>query len=175
MKRFKIFGIALEPYEGSPIVVLKDCKSDFIIPIWIGLNEAIEIANQIKGIQISGKGNITITTTKPSPHDIINSILKSSNLSFEKIVISDIREHIYYAKLYLRKDKKLIKIDSRPSDALALAMKNKVPIYVSKRVIDKISMVRQESERRSKMTRGERIKDKLKNLDLKSFGHFKLT
>ena len=107
------------------IVVLKEVDGERHFPIVIGIFEATSIDRRVKGIQ----------APRPLTHDLITAVVDQLGGEIQDIVISDLKEHTYYAKLRVRKDGELTEIDCRPSDAIAVAVANKVPIYVAEDVL----------------------------------------
>ncbi|WP_162673514.1 bifunctional nuclease family protein [Gemmata massiliana] len=107
------------------IVVLKEVDGERNFPIVIGIFEATSIDRRVKGIQ----------APRPLTHDLITAVVEQMGGEIQDIVISDLKEHTYFARLRIRKDGELIEVDCRPSDAIAVAVANRVPIYVSEAVL----------------------------------------
>lgn len=126
MIEMQVMGIAIDTKTGSPIVVLNDTEKRRALPIWIGQAEASAIIRQLENIK----------TPRPMTHDLINSLLELSELTVEKVEINDYTETTYFASIILKDKKgKLIPLDSRPSDAITIALKNKAPVFVSPNVV----------------------------------------
>ncbi|MFH0702735.1 MAG: bifunctional nuclease family protein [bacterium] len=126
MIEMQVMGIALDTKTGSPIVVLSDKETRRALPIWIGSAEASAIIRQIENI----------VSARPMTHDLICNILKSTEYKVTKIEINDINTDTYYANIFIsHEDGKNFVIDSRPSDAIAVALRTKSPIYVTANVI----------------------------------------
>lgn len=123
----KLVGLILDPVSKTPVVVLKPIDDEKIIPIWIGRAEANAITMELE----------SISAPRPMTHDLIKNILNNFDSVVEKVVITDIIENTYYAELYLKKNDDVIIVDSRPSDAIAIALKNKSKIYISEYVYAK--------------------------------------
>ena len=122
----KVMGIALDTRTGSPIVVLHDKDNRKALPIWIGSAEASAIIRKIENL----------TVARPMTHDLVINIIDKLGYSLEKVLINDVEKDTYYATLYLKNDKdEEIEIDSRPSDAIALAIRVDAPIFVTANVI----------------------------------------
>ncbi|MCP5047886.1 MAG: bifunctional nuclease family protein [bacterium] len=117
----KLIGLVLEPVSKAPVIILKPVEENKIIPIWIGEFEANAITMELENI----------AAPRPMTHDLINDIILHLSSRVEKIVITDFVENTYYAELYIRKNDELFVIDCRPSDAVAVALKNRVKIYIS--------------------------------------------
>lgn len=126
MIKMQVMGIAIDTRTGAPIVVLNDAEKRRALPIWIGQAEASAIIRQLENIK----------TSRPMTHDLICNILEMSSLTVEKIEINDFNDTTYYATVIVKgKDGEIREIDSRPSDAITLALKTKVPIFVMPNVL----------------------------------------
>jgi bifunctional DNase/RNase len=121
----KIRGLMMDPVTNTPIVILRDAQGDTILPIWVGIYEANAIALEIE----------KVTTPRPMTHDLIKNLLTGLQTGVRKVVVSDLKEDTFYAVIWLEKDGETISIDSRPSDALALALRLDCPIYVEEQVL----------------------------------------
>ncbi len=121
-----IVGLIMDKISKSPVMVLKPLNDKKIIPIWIGMSEANSIALELENIP----------SPRPMAHDLIKCIMDDLEAMLTKVIITDIVENTYYAELVLEKDGREKIIDCRPSDAVALALKNGVKIYVSRQVLD---------------------------------------
>jgi bifunctional DNase/RNase len=120
----KLIGLILDPVSKTPVMILKPLNDKKIIPIWIGGNEANAITMELENIK----------APRPMTHDLINNIFHHLEVHLEKVVVTDIEENTYFAELYLRKHDGISALDCRPSDAVALAIKNKVKIYIADQV-----------------------------------------
>src|SRR5947209_9587577 len=116
----KIRALMMDPSTNSPIVVLKDVSGDGVLPIWVGIYEANAIALEIE----------KITTPRPMTHDLIKNVLTGLEASISKVVVSELRDDTFFAVIWMERDGQAISIDSRPSDALALALRLDCPIFV---------------------------------------------
>lgn len=125
MIEMKVMGIALDTRTGSPIVVLHDKDNRRALPIWIGSAEASAIIRKIENL----------TVVRPMTHDLIPDIIGKTGFKLDRVEINDVEEETYYAKLFLTKGNETIEIDSRPSDAIAVAIRVDAPIYVSANVL----------------------------------------
>ena len=125
MIEMKVMGIALDTRTGSPIVVLHDLDNRRALPIWIGSAEASAIIRKIEKLSV----------TRPMTHDLIIDIVKKTGYSIDRIEINDVEKETYYATLFLTKGDDVIEIDSRPSDAIAVAMRADAPILVTANVL----------------------------------------
>ena len=126
MIEMKVMGIALDTRTGSPIVVLHDKDNRRALPIWIGSAEASAIIRKIENL----------TVARPMTHDLIINVIEKTGYTIDKIEINDVEKETYYATIYLKNDKdEVIEIDSRPSDAIAIAIRVDAPIYVTPNVL----------------------------------------
>src|SRR6202007_87042 len=116
----KIRGLMMDPVTNMPIVVLKDVQGQAILPIWVGVYEANAIALEIEKVQ----------TPRPMTHDLLKNVLLGLEVRVQKIVVNDLRDDTFYALICVERDGQTMTIDSRPSDALALALRVDCPIYV---------------------------------------------
>jgi uncharacterized protein len=121
----KIRGLMMDPVNNMPIVILKDLNGNTVLPIWVGVFEANAIALEIE----------KVSTPRPMTHDLIRNLLIGLNTSLRKVVVSELKDDTFYAVIWLDRDGELISVDSRPSDALALALRLDCPIYVEEQVL----------------------------------------
>ena len=121
-----IKGLMLDPVSNSPIVVLKDDEEKFFLPIWVGIFEANAIALQLENI----------STPRPMTHDLLRNMISELDARVTRIVINDLRESTFFAQIRLLAGDKMLEIDARPSDAIALALRTEAPIYVAQSVLD---------------------------------------
>ena len=121
----KIRGLMMDPMTNMPIVVLKDVGSDTVLPIWVGVYEANAIAMEIE----------KVTTPRPMTHDLIRNLLAGLDARVHKIVVNELRDDTFYAVIWMEREGKVISIDSRPSDALAVALRVDCPIFVDDEVL----------------------------------------
>ena len=128
--------MTLDPVTKTPIVILKDTENKLNLPIWIGLLEATAMATEIEGIKMA----------RPMTHDLLKTILGEVGCSVESVEITELKENTYYASVNLKLAGRQVIIDSRPSDAIALALRTKSPIYVAKAVLEASSMLQQNED-----------------------------
>jgi bifunctional DNase/RNase len=134
--QMSVGGLTLDPVTKTPIVILKDTDNKLNLPIWIGLLEATAMATEIEGIKMA----------RPMTHDLLKNILGEVGCSVESVEITELKENTYYALVNLTLGGKALVIDSRPSDAIALALRTKSPIYVAKAVLEASSVLQQNEE-----------------------------
>ncbi len=127
----KVKGLALDPLSNRPMIILRDEEEKRSLPIWVGLFEANAIALELE----------KVTTARPMTHDLIKNILESLDARVQKVVVNDLRENTFYAVLYLRLGNADITVDSRPSDAIARALRGGAPIFVEEEVVQKARTV----------------------------------
>jgi len=132
-----VAGITLDPTNNMPIVLLRDLAETVAIPIWIGLVEASAIATQLESIQLS----------RPMTHDLLKSVLQALGGNLKRVVVCDLRENTFYALLYLERDGRVLEVDARPSDALALALRTGSEIFVARKAIERSQVLDMEQVR----------------------------
>ena len=119
-------GLVLDPATQDPIVVLKDEAGDTTLPIWIGIQEATSIASAIKQVQMA----------RPLTHDLFYDLLHEVGVTVQRVVITELKDSTYFAELVLGQGDRVIVLDSRPSDAIAMALRASAPIYVAQAVLE---------------------------------------
>ena len=134
--QMSVGGLTLDPVTKTPIVILKDTDNKLNLPIWIGLLEATAMATEIEGIKMA----------RPMTHDLIKNILGEVGCAVDSVEITDLKENTYFALVYLNIAGRQVVIDSRPSDAIALALRTKSPIFVAKAVLEASSILQQNEE-----------------------------
>lgn len=134
--RMELSRIIISETSDQQVIVLQEQGGKRSFPIMIGLWEAIAIDRNIKSKK----------TPRPMPHDLIENVIHGLNATLERIVVSDLQESTFYARLVIRKNGSTIDIDSRPSDAIALAVQMSVPIYVEEKVIVAVNAMQEKSE-----------------------------
>ncbi len=159
-REFKIKGLIMDPLTNSPIVILQSLEKNTLLPIWVGIFEANAIALQIERID----------TPRPLTHDLIKNILLQLDANVDKIVVTDLQENTFYAVIHLRMNGDHITIDSRPSDAIALALRTDAPIYVTEEVIKNSRNISLEKENLD----SEDIKKWLEGLKPEDLGKYKM-
>jgi uncharacterized protein len=122
----EVKGVSFDPVVNSPVVILQNQEQTKAIPIWVGMPEAQAIHLQLQGT----------VTSRPMTHDLLKNILEKVGVGFEKVVVTEMKDNTYYAFIYLANGKNPLQIDSRPSDAIALALRFHRPIFVAARLFD---------------------------------------
>ncbi|HJY08163.1 MAG TPA: bifunctional nuclease family protein [Bryobacteraceae bacterium] len=156
----KIRGLMMDPVTNMPIVVLKDLSGDTVLPIWVGIYEANAIALEIE----------KVTTPRPMTHDLIKTLLLGLDTQMKKVVVSELRDDTFYAVIWLERSGNLISVDSRPSDALALALRHDCPIYVEEKVLQ----TSRTSANVSEKVNNEELRKWLENLNDEDLGRYKM-
>jgi bifunctional DNase/RNase len=131
MRELDIANIGVSPLTAQRVIILKDTTTDRYLPIWIGPAEADAIAIKLQGVNLA----------RPLSHDLLLSVISSLKASVDSVVISDVMDDIFYGEIVLNVGEGKVDIDSRPSDALALAIRAGVPIFAEDRVLDIASLV----------------------------------
>src|ERR1700730_11098635 len=155
-----IKGLMLDPVSNSPIVVLKDENEKFFLPIWVGIFEANAIALQLENI----------STPRPMTHDLLRNVIQDLKASVQKVVVCDLQENTFYALIYLALDGDTVAVDARPSDAIALALRARAPIFVEDAVLDSAKTVDFTAEKSD----ADRLHKWLESLDPDDLGKYKM-
>ncbi len=156
----KIRGLMMDQMSNMPIVVLKDLGGDSVLPIWVGIYEANAIALEIE----------KVSTPRPMTHDLIKVLLMGLDASVTKVVVSELKDDTFFAQIWLERNGKLISVDSRPSDALALALRHDCPIYVDEKVLQ----TSRGSNGVSEKVNNEELRKWLENLNEDDMGRYKM-
>jgi bifunctional DNase/RNase len=150
----------VDPITNVPIVILRDKEGQRVLPIWVGLFEARAIALQIENVP----------TPRPMTHDLLRNVIQDLKASVQKIVVYDLQENTFYALIYLSLDGSTVAVDARPSDAIALALRTRAPIFVEDTVIDNAKTIDFSSEK----TDADRLHEWLDSLDPEDLGKYKM-
>lgn len=156
----KIRGLLMDPVTNMPIVVLKDVNGTAILPIWVGIYEANAIALEIE----------KVATPRPMTHDLIRNLLFGLEAGVKKVVVNDLKEDTFYAVIWLERNGEMISVDSRPSDALAIALRLDCPIYVAETVLKTSKTVTSVGD----VANNEELRRVLENLNDEDFGRYKM-
>ena len=156
----KIRGLMVDPVTNMPIVVLKDINGNAILPIWVGVYEANAIALEIE----------KVATPRPMTHDLIRNLLFGLETGVKKVVVSELKDDTFFAVIWLERNGEMISVDSRPSDALAIALRLDCPIYVEETVLKTSKSVAAISEAGS----NEELRRWLENLNDEDLGRYKM-
>jgi len=156
----KIRGLVMDPVTNMPIVILKDVGGNSVLPIWVGIYEANAIALEIE----------KVATPRPMTHDLLKNLLLGLETHVRKVVVSELRDDTFYALIWLERDGQMMSIDSRPSDALALALRVDCPIFVE----DEVLKISKNSGTSTDKVSNEEMRKWLENLGDEDMGRYKM-
>ena len=156
-----IKGLMIDPITNMPIIILRDQEGQRILPIWVGVFEANAIALQIENVQ----------TPRPMTHDLLKNIIDDLSAQVERIVVTELKENTFYALIHLRRNGHAIEVDARPSDAIALALRTRSPIFVEEAVIQNARSVENSRESSMDVTR---LQKWLEGLSEDELGKYKM-
>jgi len=155
-----IRGLLMDPVTNSPIVILKDVAGDTVLPIWVGVYEANAIALEME----------KVSTPRPMTHDLIKNVLTGLETQVHKVVVTELREDTFYAVIWLERGGEVVSIDSRPSDALALALRVDCPIFVDDLVLKSSKLATNMSDKST----SEELRKWLDGLNDEDLGKYKM-
>lgn len=156
--RMEIRGLMLDPSSNVPIVVLRDVDNQVFLPIWIGVFEANAIALRIENV----------VPPRPMTHDLLRSALQQVGVTVRKVVISDLQDNTFFALIHVDRGGEELRIDARPSDAIALALRAEAPIFVLRPVLEKAKAV----DLASAATDEEKLKKWLEEISPEDLGKY---
>ena len=160
MIEMKVKTIAMDTESRAPVMILTDIDERRYLPIWIGGYEAAAIIDELEGN----------AHPRPMTHDLLKNILEKLNIAIEKIVVNDVRNNTFYALIHCRHNGHPIIIDSRPSDAIALALRMSSPIFVEDEVVRKANGLKFDEN----LETSERLRKWLEGLTPDDFGKYKM-
>jgi uncharacterized protein len=155
-----IKGLMVDPTTNMPIVILRDKEGDKVLPIWVGVFEANAIAMQIENVAVP----------RPMTHDLLRNVIADLHATVQRIVVSDLQENTFYAVIYLTVHGDTVAIDARPSDAIALALRTRAPIFVDDAVIDSAKTIDSTPDKGD----ADRLHQWLESLDPEDLGKYKM-
>jgi uncharacterized protein len=155
----KIRDLMIDATTNMPVVVLKELSGDSVLPICVGINEANAIALELQ----------RVAAPRPMTHDLIKILLMGLETGIQKVVLNELKDDTFYAVIWLESEGKIITVDSRPSDALALALRHDSPIYVEERVLQQCRF-----KAASERVNNKELRKWLENLDDKDLGGYKM-
>jgi bifunctional DNase/RNase len=164
LREVKISGLSIDPVTHTPIVLLKDKESQEVIPIWIGLLEASSIATQLENVKLA----------RPMTHDLMKNILDHLDVVVSRVEVNDLRNNTFYAIIHLDCSGVDLAMDARPSDAIAIALRTKSPIFVHQQVIEKSRKVDLAQREEGAEVSDEKLEEILKDLSPEDFGKYKM-
>ncbi len=154
--KMNVSGIYIDPNSNVPIVILKDDETKNILPIWIGPLEASSILLELEHI----------TPPRPMTHDLFINLIKQNNINIKKIVITELKNNTYFAKIQYKAGLKNKEMDARPSDAISIALRTKAPVYVNKKVIENTIQLNFASKHQNLKEYYKQVLEKLDKKDL---------
>jgi len=160
----KVTGLTIDPFTSMPIIILKDIGEKCALPIWIGLIEASAIATELEHIQL----------TRPMTHDLLRNILEALGAGVRRVSVHDLADNTFYANIVLTRGDQEFVMDARPSDAIAVALRTKAPIFVARNVIEKSRKIDLAKEGATEEIRKQKWAEILENLSPEDFGKYKM-
>jgi uncharacterized protein len=157
----KIRGLMMDPVTNMPIVILKDVCSTHVLPIWVGIYEANAIALEIE----------KVSTPRPMTHDLIKTLLVGLDAGIQKVVVNELKDDTFFAIIWVKRDGELISVDSRPSDALALALRLDCPIFVDDSVLKSSKLANNVAQ---KASTNDELRRLLENMGDEDLGRYKM-
>ncbi|MBI2216510.1 MAG: bifunctional nuclease family protein [Candidatus Rokubacteria bacterium] len=162
----KVRGLALDPMSNMPIIILRDDEDKRSLPIWVGIFEANAIALELE----------KIATPRPMTHDLIKNILETIDARVAKVVVTDLRDNTFFAVIHLNVGETEYTVDSRPSDAIALALRVAAPIYVDEDVVKKARTLEVTKDAETvKADDPDKLREWLQNIKPEDFEKFNKT
>ena len=162
MVELTISGLGIDGSNNSPVVLLKENDGERMLPIWIGPSEASAIAMEIAGVKFK----------RPLTHDLFRNCLVEMGITLERVYIHDLRDNTYYAKLLLQSGDKLIELDARPSDSIALALRMKAQIVTTEELLESASKIVPKSVTQAEDYDPEALRESLRKMNPEDFGKF---
>lgn len=160
MVKMEIKGLLMDPVSNMPVVILRDVDDGVFLPIWVGIFEANAIAIQME----------KIATPRPMTHDLLKNVLTELETRVERVVISELKDNTFFARIHLTRGKETWNIDSRPSDAIALALRSQAEIFVEEEVLEKSKTLRAEGTEPDP----ERLKKWLEEVNPDDLGKYRM-
>ena len=164
LHKVSIAGLTMDPASNTPIIILKSDDDEQAVPIWIGLLEATSIASALQNIKYD----------RPMTHDLLKNFADTLDISIVKVEVTDLKDNTFYARIYFVSKDQSFDIDARPSDAIALALRFKAPIYVEDSVMQKSKLNDGDAEVADTSEEGKKWADYLANLSPDDFGKYKV-
>lgn len=159
-----VAGLAIDPNSNAPILILNARDEEFSVPIWIGLTEAASIASVLQEIEFE----------RPMTHDLFRNFIEQAQITVPRIEVCDLQNNTFYAKMYCQAEDREFIVDSRPSDAIALALRLKADIYVDDIVVQQLKVKNGEYEVEDDSDQGQKWAEYLQNLSPEDFGKYKV-
>ena len=160
MVKMEIKGLLMDPVSNMPVVILRDAEDGLFLPIWVGLFEANAIALEME----------KISTPRPMTHDLLKNVLAELDAHVDRVVINELKDNTFFARIHLTRGDTHLDIDSRPSDAIALALRSRAEIFVEQEVLEKSKNLRAEGGEPDP----ERLKKWLEEVSPEDLGKYKM-
>jgi len=160
MVKMEIKGLLMDPVSNMPVVILRDEGDGVFLPIWVGIFEANAIAIEME----------KISTPRPMTHDLLKNVLAELQAHVDRIVINELKENTFFARIHLSRGQESWIIDSRPSDAIALALRSKADIFVEEEVLEKSRTLRADGEDQDP----DRLKKWLEQVNPEDLGKYRM-
>ena len=161
MLKVHIAGMTMDPSSNTPIIILKSDKDERTLPIWIGLLEATSIASALQGIEFE----------RPMTHDLFKNFMEMLNHRVTRVEVCELKDSTFFAKIHFVSGDRMFTMDARPSDAIAIALRFKAPMYVDETVIDQtMKSEQQPGEAVDKSAEGQKWAEYLESLSPEDFG-----
>jgi bifunctional DNase/RNase len=154
----KIKGLMIDPVSNMPIIILKTSEGDSVLPIWVGIFEANAIAMQLE----------EIVSPRPMTHDLLKSVIDKLQANVTRVVITDLKDNTFFASIHIDRNGSSLTIDARPSDAMALALRTKAPIFVEQQVLERSASDEGDSDET------ERLRKWLETVDPEELGKYEM-
>ena len=164
LHKANIAGLTIDPASNTPIIILKSEENDQAVPIWIGLLEATAIASALQGVSFD----------RPMTHELLKNFSDVLNIAVSRVEVCDIQDSTYVAKIHFASREKIFSMDARPSDAIAIALRFKAPIFIDDKVIEKSKLGEGVEEIADQSDEGKKWAEYLEKLSPKDFGKFKV-
>ena len=156
----KIKGLMIDPVSNMPIIILKNEGGDAVLPIWVGIFEANAIAMQLE----------SVVSPRPMTHDLLKNVIEGLHATISRVVITELKDNTFFANIDLERNGDRLSIDSRPSDAMALALRAGAPIYVERSVLEKSAS----PEAGADSAETERLRRWLETVDPEELGKYEM-
>ena len=158
--KMDVKALIIDPIANMPVVILRDAEEKNFLPIWVGVFEANAIALQMEGV----------TTPRPMTHDLLKNLIMQIEGDVQRVVINSLKENTFYAQIHLRVANKDVLVDSRPSDAIALALRLRAPVFVEESVLE----MSRSGEDTAEAQNAERLKKWLEEADPDTLGKYRM-
>ena len=158
--KMRIKGLMIDPVSNMPIIVLRAPETDAVLPIWVGIFEANAIAMQLE----------KVVSPRPMTHDLLRNVIEGLKAKVERVVITELKDNTFFALIHIERNGERLAIDSRPSDAMALALRAEAPIFVEESVLDRSSVSSDDRE----PDETERLRRWLEQVDPEELGKYEM-